>query len=85
MRRYLNLEVVIVMVDVPPTTAIHATYRLVEPRQPREMRIVEEVAAEVEAISDIRAAAKSIILGLNIIEHFANGHSFPESCQVSDQ
>lgn len=73
------------MVDVPPTTAIHATDRLVEPRQPHEMRIVEEVAAEVEAISDIRAAAKSINLGLNIIERCANGHSFPESCQVSDR
>ncbi|GAK72850.1 hypothetical protein G6L37_27580 [Agrobacterium rubi] len=81
----MNRKVVIVMVDVPPTTAIHATDQLVEPRQPNDMRIVEEVAAEVEAISDIRAAAKSIILGLNIIERCANGHSFPESCQVSDR
>lgn len=41
---YLNREVMIVFFDVPPTTAIHADDRLVEPRQPNEMLKVEEVA-----------------------------------------
>ncbi|POO51762.1 hypothetical protein CTT39_22140 [Agrobacterium rosae] len=57
---YLNREVVIVMVDVPHMTAVHADDWLVEPRRPNEMREVDDVAAEGEALADTRAGGGEV-------------------------
>lgn len=59
--------------DVPPTTGIHATDRLVEPRQPNKMRIVWKWPRRAEPLQTSVPAAKSNILGLNMIEYGAKG------------